>query len=97
MDKRTPIGQYTLESNIAVDPTHKLAWVGLLDKRYKLEVQRVAPYSGVLCIFDSSNNDELIFEKEVGISFDALFGADVGDVAEWQDIGVAFVDERNKL
>jgi len=95
MSTRTPIGQYDLAANGAIDPTYKLAWVGLLDKRYKIEVQRVVPYSGILCLFDAYNNDELIFEKDVNISFDARFGADAGDVSEWQTIAADFVDSRS--
>lgn len=71
------------------------AWYATLDNRYICEVQRTEAYNGVLCIFDHNNNDELIHSEDVGISYDALFGPDVSDVAEWQDKCIEVVDGIN--
>jgi hypothetical protein len=71
-------------------PPEECAWNSKLDDRYVCQVQRTTPYNGVLCIFDG---DKLLFEKEVGISYDAPFGADAGDVSEWEDIIINFIDK----
>ena len=71
-----------------------VAWAGVLDCRYGIEVKRVEPYKGKLCIYDLENNKKLIHSRDTSISFDAKFGPDGNDVEMWQDIGVEVVDKK---
>ncbi len=67
-------------------------WFTRLDGRYLIEVQRVMDYRGALCIFDHENGDNLIHQEEVVLSYGAIFGPDVADVATWQERCLAVVD-----
>jgi hypothetical protein len=66
-------------------------WTSTLDKRYIVIVQRIAPYQGELTIRDG---DQLVHRERVGLTYDAIFGPDVDDVAIWQEIAVKVVDTR---
>ena len=68
-----------------------VAWESELDERYVVKVVRLAPYQGQLQIWDGS---ELLHAEPVGLSYDALFGPDVGDVHQWQELAVRFIDGR---
>lgn len=70
-------------------PDDNLVWTSLLDDRYTVAVRRTRPYAGELTI---TEGDSVLFRKEVGLAYDALFGPDVDDVATWQDLAVRFVD-----
>jgi len=72
----------------------EVAWWAVLDKRFLIEVQRTEPYKGNLVAFDSKNNNEVVYQKEVNISYDAVFGPDINDVCYWKDIVGDFVDEE---
>ena len=65
----------------------------MLDGKYTIKVTRTAPYRGELTI---ASGAKVIHSERVGLSFDALFGPDVSDVAERQEIAVAFVDKLPK-
>jgi hypothetical protein len=67
-----------------------IVWPSKLDNKYTVEVTRTEPYRGELTIADGST---VLHREPVGLSFDALFGSDVVDVAEWQEIATAFVDK----
>ena len=69
-----------------------LVWWTRLDKRWQIEVQRIDDYNATLCIFDHTNQDALIHSEPEGLSYGALFGPDVGDVAFWQDKAIKIVD-----
>lgn len=75
-------------------PPDKVAWARILDKRYCGEVRRIEPYKGLFVIFDSKKDFKPIFEQEVSISYDALFGADVEDSREWETIFEDFIDNK---
>lgn len=93
---RTPKATYNLDESSVIDEhLSENAWSALLDSRYKVEVQRTEPYKGVLCIWDARNDDALMFEKEVGISYDATFGVDIVDRCLWEDIVLNFIDDAN--
>jgi hypothetical protein len=62
----------------------------MLDRKYTVRVTRTAPYRGELTIALGAN---VLHREAVGLSYDALFGPDVGDVASWQAITIAFVDK----
>ena len=65
----------------------------LLDKRYRIEVQRTGDYTGDLVITDETNGQELLREPTT-LSYQAIFGPDVGDVANWQERAIEFIDRR---
>jgi hypothetical protein len=67
-----------------------IVWSSMLDNKYIVEVSRTAPYHGELTI---KVGDETLHREPVDLSFDALFGPDVADVAEWQEIAIAFIDK----
>lgn len=64
-------------------------WSSMLDGKYTVTVTRTAPYRAELTIAEGAN---VLHRESVGLSFDALFGPDVADVASWQEIAVRFVD-----
>lgn len=47
-------------------------------------------------LFDHSDGNRLIFEESVPLSYDAIFGPDVGDVDVWQRMAIDYVDEQKK-
>lgn len=65
-------------------------WSSMLDHRYTVKVTRIAPYHGELTIAEGNN---VLHREDVLLSFDALFGPDVTDVASWQEVALAFVDK----
>ena len=71
--------------------TYKI-WDAVLDELYQCEVVRTQEYRGLLTI-KNTQNGHVILEQEIGISYDAQFGPDIGDVAYWQDICVNKIDE----
>ena len=66
-----------------------------LDKRYKLEVLRNTQGGGTVSLYDTKNENELVFQKDVDLLYGAVFGADIADIDYWKDLAVNFVD-RNK-
>jgi hypothetical protein len=69
-------------------------WDANLDEgRYRVTVIRLGPYGGVLILREADG--PILLQREVGLSYDALFGPDVSDVQLWQDIATRFVDQRN--
>lgn len=75
------------------DNTHpQLVWRSKLDKRYLIEVQRTDDYHGKLVIFDHEKNDQEIACWDVNLTYGAIFGPDVADIAEWQDKTIDFID-----
>ncbi len=90
---KKPLGNYDMENNESnCGDYSKVAWAAIVDNRYKCEVQRTEPYKGVLVVFDGKNNDEILHEVSVPISYNAQFGADIIDVAQWQDIAIQTID-----
>lgn len=70
-------------------------WGTLLDKRYLCTVTRLRPYTGSLEIRDTQTK-LVVHQRPVGLSYDALFGPDIGDVQEWQGMCTDFVDSLPK-
>jgi hypothetical protein len=89
MDTRKPLVQWEDDQSGHVD----LVWGSRLDKRYQIEVQRTGYYTGQLCIFDHQEDDRLLHEEPVFLSFGALFGPDVSDVLVWQELAVTLIDK----
>lgn len=73
------------------ESTAGVVWIDVLDDRYQCYVTRSSTYVGVLYIFDLEAA-ETIFAKEVSLSYGALYGPDVDDVIEWQNIIINFID-----
>jgi hypothetical protein len=69
----------------------QILWQSTLDDRYEAVVVRVAPYKGLLTILDAG---EEIFSQQVGLMYNAQFGPDLDDVADWQEIVVHFIDNK---
>jgi hypothetical protein len=72
--------------------TELLVWWTRLDQRWQVEVHRTDNYNGILCIFDHSDCDALRHSEPVGLSYGAICGPDVEDVASWQDKAILVVD-----
>jgi hypothetical protein len=68
-----------------------LVWTATLDDRYVITVSRTDENSGSLRIVDSVSGNEL-HTAPVTLSYGALFGPDIDDVQEWQEIAVGVVD-----
>lgn len=95
---KTPQAKYNMETNESdCGDYSKVLWAAIMDRRYKCEVQRTEPYSGVLLAFDSKDNDKLIYELTVPISYDAKYGVDIVDVASWQDLIIEKIDENGNM
>lgn len=95
---KKPLATYNMETNESdCGDYSKVLWAAIMDRRYKCEVQRTEPYTGVLLAFDSKDNDKLIYELAVPISYDAKFGVDIVDVASWQDLIIEKIDENSNV
>lgn len=68
-------------------------WSSELDGKYMVKVTRIAPYRGELTIAEGNN---VLHREDVLLSFDALFGPDVADVASWQESAMTFVDKLSQ-
>lgn len=66
-----------------------VVWESKLDDIYECKVVRNAPYQGILTI---EQDNTVLFNKEVSLMYDAVFGPDVSDLAEWEDLCIKFVD-----
>jgi hypothetical protein len=99
---KTPLAIYNLEANIEPKyDTSLVAFACIVDKRYKLEIQRINKldsdgYYGNFVVFDGCDNDKIILDKPTEISYAARFGADMMDVARWQMEACEVIDELNK-
>lgn len=66
-----------------------VVWTSILDGRYEVTVTRTGDYHGELTI---SEGNQVLNRESVGLSYGAIFGPDVADVADWRRIAVEFVD-----
>jgi hypothetical protein len=58
--------------------------------KYRLLVVRTKPYCGRLTL---TREDEIVLERDVGIMYDAPYGADVEDIELWQRLSVEAADQ----
>lgn len=103
---KTPLATYDIEKNTEpVYDVNQVVWAAILDKRFKIEVQRktelkedgtIYTHLGTLLVFDSVNDDVIILEKETPISYGALFGPDIDDLNTWQNEACNAVDSLTK-
>lgn len=70
-------------------------WQAELDGYYDVRVLRIAGlYQGILKVTDTRDGSVLL-EETVAVSYGAVFGPDMADVADWQDRAVQAVDTRS--
>jgi hypothetical protein len=67
-----------------------IVWSSTLDGKYTVKVIRTALYRGELSIADGAT---VLHRESVTLSYDALFGPDMDDVASWHEAAIAFVDK----
>jgi len=73
-----------------------VVWMNTIDGgTWGCAVTRTAPYQGRLTVWRTETH-EIILDEQVGLAFDAVFGPDVADLAEWQDKIIAAVDAQNQ-
>jgi hypothetical protein len=66
-----------------------IIWKANVDEKYEVYVEQGEPYKGELVIKDG---DKELTRKFVTISYDAKFGPDISDVAEWEALCIDFID-----
>lgn len=66
-----------------------VVWTSTLDRRYEVTVTRSGDYYGELAV---SEGNQILHRESVGLSYGAIFGPDVADVADWRRIAAEFVD-----
>lgn len=69
--------------------TPDIVWESKLDGKYDCRVIRKDHYNGTLKVLDGDN---LLLEKDVGLSYGAVFGPDVADVNQWMQDAMQLVD-----
>ena len=70
-----------------------IVWESKLDTIYNCQVTRTDEYKGILKL-TNTENDWVLVEQEVSLSYGAKFGPDVDDVAQWQEICIQAVDNQ---
>lgn len=71
-------------------------WEATIDNRFKCSVVRSEDYTGKLIIVDTEDEDKIIHKTDVSLSYGAMFGPDVSDISEWEEICINIVDEFAK-
>lgn len=70
-------------------------WEQTADDRYVCTVTRAGPYLGDLWIVDLHGN-VVAHKEQVHLSYDAKFGPDMDDVADWQLRCMDVIDNPEK-
>jgi hypothetical protein len=72
-----------------------IVWENTVDQgAWAVKVERTEePYRGILTIVRTSDGKE-VHREDVGLSYDAIFGPDVADVADWEDRCIAVIDAQ---
>lgn len=71
-----------------------IVWEATVDgNTWKAQVVRTGDYTGTLEVYRVDGND-LIHSESVGLSYQAIFGPDVEDVAEWQVKALDVIDAQ---
>jgi hypothetical protein len=71
---------------------YNVVWTSTLDGKYEVIAARTEDYHAELTI---SEGNQVLHREAVGLSYGAIFGPDVADVADWRRIAVEFVDGQN--
>ena len=67
-----------------------IIWESKLDEVFDCKVERIDEGRGKLTVIDQF--DRVLLDKEVGLSYGAMFGPDVADVALWEDMVIKVID-----
>ena len=67
-----------------------IVWSSRLDGKYTVKVIWIAPNRGELSIADDTT---LLYREPVSVSSKSEFGLGVGEIADWQETAIAFVDK----
>lgn len=94
---KSDFSEYKDNTKATKYPTNDVAWAGVLDCIYGIEIVRDRPYYGIFKIFNLDNKELIYVEKDVAISFDAKFGPDVLDIHEWQEKGLEIIDNSSMI
>ena len=78
--------------NIEQSSNPNLVWWSKLDNRYQIEIHRKTESMAELVIFDHADNNKVLKTFDVGLSYGAIIGPDIDDVATWQKMACEFVD-----
>lgn len=73
----------------------EVIWESTLDNKYTCKVTRINKRGGNLRVFETDTGRELL-NQDIGLSYGAVAGPDIDDVAKWQDMCVAVVDRDIK-
>jgi len=77
-----------------MDNEVQVVWEATVDQaQFSCKVVRTDERNGVLTVVRNSDNKELLRES-VGLSYGAIFGPDVDDVAYWQDKSIQAIDSQ---
>lgn len=84
---------HTINTNNPIDfPKVDYVWEGTVDNgQFHCSVTRLKEYQGLLKVIEVKTS-EVLLEKAVTLSYNAVFGPDVDDVMHWQDISVEAID-----
>ncbi|WP_420879141.1 hypothetical protein [Rhodococcus sp. (in: high G+C Gram-positive bacteria)] len=77
------------------DPDGWVVWWSRMDDRFQVEVVHTTTenaYSGRLTVYEKTTG-EVLHTADVEITAGAPFGPDVADVAAWQELAIAAVDQ----
>jgi len=71
-----------------------IVWTATVDSNmWRVDVVRKSDYRADLEVYRVSD-ETLVHSEEVGLSYQAIFGPDVADVAEWQSIAIEVIDSQ---
>jgi hypothetical protein len=71
-------------------------WQATVDRgTWSCQVVGTGEYRGVLTVTRVRDGKEIL-QQEVGLSYGAVFGPDVADVAEWQDLSITAIDSYSE-
>lgn len=59
---------------------------------FEVKVTRLSAYSGQFTV-TVRGSEEVLLSEEVGLAYQAMFGPDVADVAEWQNRAITVIDQ----
>jgi len=68
-------------------------WEAQLDDIFDCTVIRTGERTGQLTVKENVNGN-ILLDKEVGLSYGALFGPDIDDVTLWQELCIEVVDKQ---
>jgi hypothetical protein len=71
-----------------------IVWTATVDSnKWRVDVVRKTDYTADLQVY-RVDDETMVHEEEVGLSYRALFGPDIADAALWQDIAIAVIDAQ---